>query len=67
MVGWLSADSRTNIPHLHTKDIKLDTFVGKRLVPECLARGTDAFFEAGVDPETVVAVSARALLVNSQS
>lgn len=38
------ANSSTNIPHLYADDIELDAFIGERLVPECLARCTDAFF-----------------------
>lgn len=42
--------SRTNIPNLHAHDIKLDAFVGKWFVAECLAPCTHASFEIRVDP-----------------
>lgn len=51
------ASLRANIPNFHTNNIKFHAFVGERLVSECLTRCADAFFEAGVDPEAIVAVS----------
>jgi hypothetical protein len=49
---------RTNIPNLDAEDIELDALIGERLVAESLAGFADAFFEAGVHPEAVAAVSA---------
>lgn len=49
--------SGTDIPHLHSKDVEFDTFIGERFVAKGLAGGTDTLFEAVVKPQSVVTIT----------
>ena len=53
--------SRTNVPHLDPEYIKLNAFIGKRLIAERLTRCTDSLFEAVVNPQSVVTVTAKGI------
>jgi hypothetical protein len=49
--------SSTDIPHLHPKYIKLDTFIGERLISKCLAGCTNTLFKTTIKPQSVVTVT----------
>jgi hypothetical protein len=48
---------RADIPHLDSKNIKLDTLVRERFIAESLAGSANTFFKALVNPQSEVTVT----------
>jgi hypothetical protein len=54
---YICSCSRTDIPHLHPKNVELDAFIGERLIAKGLAGCTDTLFKTAVKPQSVVTVT----------
>lgn len=48
---------RADIPHLDSKNIKLDTLVRERFITESLAGSANTLFKALVNPQSVVTIT----------
>lgn len=59
--------SRSNIPNLNTKDVKLLPFIGQRFVAKCLTVRAHTFLKARVHPKTVFSIPRTMIRANSKT